>query len=221
MVVFVGEADPLPARVWYQFRVRPAGGEWRLIRDFGVSSEIEWTAAEWEGAYEMEVSIWDLDSGEVARAAMPFEFVARTAQEPKVSDTAHPLVRLYSAAACPEGSEMLVEFGSALGAPLRTPAKPCQAGRSMNFYLGGLRPNEAYTAAHILRRPGEESRRSTPISFLSGEPPADLPVTTVLATPATPPLERFTVLAPIFPQRPRPSIWTGRSFGTTRERSRS
>ncbi len=204
LVTFTAEANPMPSRVWYRFRVRPAGGDWRMVRDFGLLSDLIWTASEWEGEYEIEATIRDRDSGEEGATITRFEFQSRVDFTARVSETSHPLVMLYSVPACGEGRSMEVEFTSLAGVVQRTPAKSCRPGRSMNFYLAGLRPGEAYTASHLIRTPGEETQRSTPLRFQTGNalPPA-MARTTVSLAPLSMPAERFTLHSPIFPQLPR------------------
>ena len=77
------------ATVWYRFRSRalaggitsagfmmrrpPAPPDFSVVRDFGPSNTLDWTAAEHEGAYEIEVVARDLSTGETAVAVSRFE----------------------------------------------------------------------------------------------------------------------------------------------------
>jgi hypothetical protein len=103
LVTFTTAVSDAPgAQLWYRFRVRRQGGEYRLIRDYGPVNTLDWTAATHEGDYDIEVSVRDLDTGGESIAAALFTFQSRVlADQPVVSPTANSLVFLYSAPACP------------------------------------------------------------------------------------------------------------------------
>src|SRR5437667_2190298 len=52
-----------PGMLWYRYRVRSAGGDFRMIRDFGPEANLAWAASEHEGMYEMEVTVRNLATG--------------------------------------------------------------------------------------------------------------------------------------------------------------
>jgi arylsulfate sulfotransferase len=59
--------------------------------------------------------------------------------------TAHPLVALFSAPSCPEGSQFRVAFAAAGEEPVsRTPAQPCRGSISSNVYVAGMRAETEY-----------------------------------------------------------------------------
>jgi arylsulfate sulfotransferase len=146
--------------LWYRFRVRRQGREYRIIRDYGPANTLDWTASDREGLYEMEVSARDLDSGSEASATALFQFESRVMRgTPVISPTANSLVFLYSAPPCAAGSRMRVQFQAAGGTPQSTPYKPCTPGFSMNIYLAGMLANTAYTAQYVL---------DTGFAFMSG-----------------------------------------------------
>ena len=148
--------DSAAAMVWYRFRVREVGGDFTMIRDYGPLASLDWTASDHEGLYEIEVSARNHLTGESAVASSVYRMLSRVTPEggPALSPTAHPLVFLYSAL-CPGGSQMKVQFQAREGAIQETPYKACQTGRSMNFYLAGLRSNTEYTARHIVNSAGQ------------------------------------------------------------------
>ncbi|MDX1978968.1 MAG: aryl-sulfate sulfotransferase [Bryobacteraceae bacterium] len=169
--------------VWYRFRARRAGEEFRTILDYGPDRTLEWTASESEGAYEIEVSARNLQTGDTAVAALPYLISTRvTANTPVVSGTLHPLVFLYSAPGCAAGGAMRVEFRSPEGTVQSTPAKPCTPGRSMNFYLAGMRAQTEYAARQVVMSENK-SQLGEEIRFKTLEAPEGLLEMTVLQAP--------------------------------------
>lgn len=175
--------DSTSGMIWYRFRVREAGGDYTMIRDYGPLASLDWTAADHEGLYEMEVSAKDRQTGELAATSSVYQMLSRVSSSggPEISSTAHPLVFLYSAL-CPGGSQMKVQFQARDGVIQETPYKACQAGRSMNFYLAGLRANTVYDARHIIDSSGQ---LATGPDIIFGMPQAspDLFTETVMQPP--------------------------------------
>ena len=150
---------------WFRFRVRPPGGELTTIRDFGPETQLDWGAPGKEGLYELEVSAVDRETGSVSSASQLFEVLSRVFDNaPVVSALEHPLVFLYSAPPCAVGASMKVEFHSRPAKSTITPAQPCDGVTTMNFYLGGLRANSTYTAAHRIESPGG-AESGAPVNF--------------------------------------------------------
>jgi len=156
---FVGERVKLEAFVsgagedvvWYRYRVRRMGEEPSTIVDFGPFSYLEWTAAEREGLYEIEVTALHKRTGESVASIVPFQMQSRVkGDEPVLNSTGNPLVFLYSAPPCSSGGRMRVEFAGPEGLTQSTPSKVCQPGTSMNFYLAGLRKSTEYTVQHVV-----------------------------------------------------------------------
>ena len=144
----VSGADPATLR--YRFRVRRAGDDFRTVVDYGPKPALDWSPVEAEGSYEVEVAAKD-NNGPVAQASAAYELTQRVTDEtPVIGPSAHPLVFLYSAPACPAESRMRVQFRSADGYQQRTPFKPCGPGHSTNFYLAGLRPETQYEIHHTI-----------------------------------------------------------------------
>jgi hypothetical protein len=142
--------QPPDQALWYRFRVRAPGEDFRTVRDFGPESTLDWTASDGEGYYSVEVAVRNVETGETNFAFADYQMASRVADGPAISATANPLVFLYSAPACPLGSRMRVQFQASDGTTQYTPYKPCRAGRSMNFFLAGLRADSRYTAKHLL-----------------------------------------------------------------------
>ncbi len=165
--------------LWYRFRARKVGADFKLIRDYGPFSSLDWTADQ-EGSYEMEVFSRDLISGDVAMDSVTVALVpVVTGQQPAISLTANELVFLYSAPACSAGQRMRVEFQSPDLVTLNTPYKNCKSGVTMNFYLAGLRANTAYVARHRLDT-GTQFSIGPDVPFTTGDIRPGLYVDTVI-----------------------------------------
>jgi hypothetical protein len=151
-------SDSAPGTLWCKFRVRPPGGVFRTVIDYGPQTSFQWTPAEHEGRFEVEVSARNRDTGEERRASEFYDVLSRVreSETPVISPTSHRLVFLYSAPECAPGGRMRVEFESERGDRVATPAKPCFAGRSMNFLLAGMYGEAEYTVRHIVETPGGE-----------------------------------------------------------------
>jgi arylsulfate sulfotransferase len=174
-----------PGLIWYRFRVREGSGDYTMIRDYGPLASLDWTAADHEGLYEVEVSAKNRQTGEAAATSSIYRMLSRlTSGDPVVTPTTHPLVFLYSAD-CPGGSRIKVQFLSWEGAVQETPFKTCQTGRSVNFYLAGIRSNMAYTAQHVIDTNGQLTT-GPEIVFGMSQAAAGLFTQTVVKPPTAP-----------------------------------
>jgi hypothetical protein len=130
----------------YQFAVRKVGGPsaWHILRDFDNILRFDWTSLE-DGLYELRVIARSADGAATAEAVAPFLMTSRVSalSGPAVAPTGHPLVAIYSAPPC-TGSVWVryAPLGTALWK--YTPIKPCTPGRSVNFYVAGMRPTTTY-----------------------------------------------------------------------------
>ena len=186
------------ARLWYRYRERSPDRPFRVIRDYGPRAILDWTAAERDGAYAVEVSVRNRDTGETADAVVIYEFTSRvSAGSPVISETVHPLVFLYSAPACAAGDRMRVRFAGPDGTAQHTPWKACTPGASMNFYLAGMRGQTAYSARHLL----ESGAEGPTLSFVTGEPQTFVNQQTVrqgtIGNPAYPMVLQGTLMGPV------------------------
>lgn len=151
MVTWTASASG-PAPLWYRFRVRRIGEDFRTVKDFGPDNSFEWTAADYDGVFEIEASVrGTAPASAIASTKARFQMLSNiTAGFAKVTATSHPLVFLYSAPPCAPEHRIRVRFHSA-GEPVHyTDWKPCKAGASVNFYLAGMYPQTGYTARHII-----------------------------------------------------------------------
>lgn len=167
----------------YRFRARAAGGDFKVVKDFGADPVLVWAAAEKEGEYEIEAAARDPKTGETAIATAAIRVVSRIDPDNPavvISPTDHPLVFLYSAPPCAAGERMRVLFTGGDGATVETPPKECDGGKSMNFYLAGLKAEWNYTARHIIEDSAGRVRRSPETTFWTGGIPVLLPSHRVL-----------------------------------------
>ncbi len=191
--------------LWYRFRVREPGGEFRMIRDFAPDPEIEWTSAETDGSFEMEVAAKTPFSDDAFKtSSMPFTMTSRAVRGPAVSPTKHPLVTLYSAPPCAEGESIRVVVLTPQQARQATPRRACVAGKSINFYLAGLRENTGYSAFHEIENAGGAITTSDSLNFQTGLIPSGtaLPIVTPFVRRLTEHPSQMLLMAPLFPNLP-------------------
>ncbi|MGI8989001.1 MAG: aryl-sulfate sulfotransferase [Bryobacteraceae bacterium] len=183
----------------YRFGVRTAPArEYKILHDYGPDDTIDWTMADGEGTFEMEVSARRLDTGETATASYPFEMLSRVSSGIAVlNPTAHPLVLLYSAPPCAPGNRMQVEARAPDGSIQTTPFRDCD-GRSMNLYVAGLYPDSVYTLRHFIDS-GDGRIASGETSAATGRVNIDLPQHEVRIAPAS--AQGFLLHCPIFPNK--------------------
>ena len=168
--------------VGYRLIIKPPAEPARVVYDFSARNSFEWAPIE-DGDYLVRAVVRDLDSGMVTFLSPTlFQITPIANVVPIVSSVSHPLVALYSAPSCPVGNKMRVQFrASDQAAGSVTSAKPCRFGHSMNFYVGGMRPNVQYVLRHqILDAADREVERGPLRIFFTGTPPP--PFDTVAGT---------------------------------------
>jgi hypothetical protein len=179
-----------PANPMYRFRTRRVGprsvrnpfGEYRTVIDYGPNPAFTWTTIEAEGHYEVEASVLDKSTGEVAQAVASFEFSKLAETSPVVVPTHHPLVFIYSAPPCPRGSRMRAQVEAA-GLPVaQTLYKDCDGRTTMNFYLAGIRAATEYNARHTIEFSGQ-TLAGAGVSFTTGIVSMSAPLAVPMSTP--------------------------------------
>lgn len=148
VVLGAAEASGGGAVTLFRFGVAPAGGEFRILRDFSPRRGLEWTPLE-EGIYDIRVTALDESSRWVSEDVVRYRVRSRiTKGEAAVSSLDHPLVALYSVPPCWTG-QVRVRFRPASGTFWRTtPWKRCRSGRSVNFHVAGMLSNTSYLMQH-------------------------------------------------------------------------
>lgn len=130
----------------FQYSVSVNSGPFRIVHDYSQQFAFAWTPELFEQNVIIRVKVRDDDAKTSAEAEMPFQFVSRIkGKAAVVRPTAHPLVALFSAPACPQGSQFRVAFHEdGEEAITRTPAQPCRGTISSNTYVAGMRPDTEY-----------------------------------------------------------------------------
>jgi arylsulfate sulfotransferase len=130
----------------FQYSVSVNGGPFHIVRDYSQDFKFAWTPDLFEQDVTIRVKVRDDDAKTTAEAEIPFKFVSRVSGNASVvTPTAHPLVALFSAPACPEGSQFRVAFhADGEEAPSHTPAQPCRGSISNNVYVAGMRADTEY-----------------------------------------------------------------------------
>jgi len=111
----------------FQYSVSVNGGPFRIVHDYSQQSAFAWTPDLFEQKVTIRVKLRDDDAKTAAEAEIPFQFVSRVKRNASViTPTAHPLVALLSAPACPQGGDFRAVF-HADGEDVisRTPDQPC------------------------------------------------------------------------------------------------
>lgn len=139
--------------------------EMHNVVDYGPNPTFTWSPIDQEGTYEVEVSVRNQDTGDVASATAFFELMPLASPTAAaISPTDNALVFIYSAPPCPEGSQMEVHFQAVGGRLHRTPSKACDGRHTMNFYIAGLRTVTVYSAWHVVDT-GQSSTIGVPLTF--------------------------------------------------------
>ena len=181
----------------FRYSVSVDNGPFQILRDFSQQQEFVWAPALYEHDARVRLTVRNNATNSSAEAELPFRVVSRVKSQPGVvTPTANPLVALFSAPPCPEGSQFRVEFqreGRAESS--RTSLEPCRGSRSSNVYVAGMHADSDYRMRLEL---------VSPTSVTSGEwlpfhtglldgrfPPVS--VTTARTGSAPPPTERFLI----------------------------
>jgi len=125
----------------FRYSVSVDNGPLHIIRDFTQQRDFVWNPPLFEHEAKLHVTARNNESKEIAEREVPFRIVPRvTGSTEEVTPTAHPLVALFSAPSCPDGSQFRVAFRPRGGeAASRTSSQPCVSSRSSNVYVAGMR----------------------------------------------------------------------------------
>ncbi len=173
------DAPPQPHS--YRLSIQEPGEVLRVMVDFKQENSFAWTPIE-EGLYRFVGSVRDDSTGQITTVSQSFRVTPRATTQPVLSATDHPLVALYSAPPCAEGNDWRVAFRRQGALHIfRTPAKPCQGGKSMNSYVAGMREQSSYQVRHeLIDEAGTVLARGPQLLFQTGAsertPPLTVPV---------------------------------------------
>ena len=135
-----------PAMHVFRYSASVNGGPFRIIRDFSQNRDFAWTPELFEHTAAIRVTVRNNKSNETAEDTAKVDIVSRVkGSKPVVVHTTHPLVALFSAPPCPEGSQFRVAFhAEGEGSAMRTSNQPCRGSVSSNVWVAGMRANANY-----------------------------------------------------------------------------
>lgn len=142
------EGDPLQqmGRLMFRYSVSVDGGSFRIVRDFRGDPSFAWRPELFEHEARVRVTVRNTETKQSGDAELPFRVVSRVkGTQPVATPTANPLVALFSAPPCPEGSLFRVVYKrEGTGEESRTGTEPCRGSRSSNQYVAGMRADSPY-----------------------------------------------------------------------------
>ncbi len=131
----------------YRFSVAHGSRTFAIVRDYAQTNNFQWNPSNQEGTYVIKVDVKNYTTLVNTTATSFFTATSLVSgTTPVITNTANPLVALYSAPTCASGSVMHVKFqrvGARSGS--FTNYKPCPSGgQSLNFYVAGMRASTQY-----------------------------------------------------------------------------
>jgi len=104
-------ASPPQGVAVYRYSVSVNGGPFRIIRDYSQDPAFVWSPELYEHDATVRVSVRINGTKDIVTGDLPYRITPRLqGSTPQVTPTAHPLIALFSAPACPEGSKFQVAF---------------------------------------------------------------------------------------------------------------
>jgi len=181
--------DTDPGTIMYAFNVGPQGGTLALVRDFSPTNSFPSYPALQEGTYQVQVTARNNSTGKTGTAIQTIvaEAIASPTNPVALSNTANPLVVLFSSLPCASGESMLVAFKNASQTTSQlTPSKPCN-GKSMNFYVAGMLASTKYTLTGVFLLAGKVVGYTPSVVYTTGAIPSTvaLPATTIISPAPT------------------------------------
>ena len=130
----------------YRYSVSEDGGPFHIIRDFSQAQDFAWRPSLYEHQARVRVTARVNETKQTAEVEMPFRITSRvTGAASVVTPTAHPMVALMSAPACPQGSRFRVAMQREQDTAITyTGEEPCRGDRSSNMYVAGMRADSMY-----------------------------------------------------------------------------
>src|SRR5882672_5326669 len=160
----------------YQYKVAftSSNPKFRMARDFGLANTLAWGPLQ-EGTYAVMVTVKSsFDAADSTSAVVSDEIHSLiTGDQAVVTPMLNPLVALYSAPACDNGS-IYVKFRPVSDnndLPWKTTnTSTCAPGQSRNFLVAGMLANTPYEMAHVT----SDGSVSPSLFFTSGTLPPSL-----------------------------------------------
>lgn len=164
--------------IMYAFNVGQQGGALPLVRDFGPTNFFRSYPALQEGTYTISVTARNNSTGNIATASQTIVAtpIANSTTPVALSNTANPLVVLFSALPCNAPEKMQVAFKNATQASAQlTPIQACN-GKSMNFYVAGMLPSTQYTLTGVFISGGKVVGYTKSVTYTTPSIPASVPI---------------------------------------------
>jgi arylsulfate sulfotransferase len=135
------------------------GGPFHIVRDFTQQRDFTWAPALYEHNAAIRVTVRNNETKETAESETRFQIVPRVkGNTPIVASTSHPLIALFSAPPCPEGSKFRVAFRpEGEEAAGTTPSQACHASISNNVLVAGMRADSEYRLRQEVITGGHET----------------------------------------------------------------
>ncbi len=199
------EGDPLKlmSKLRFRFSVSVDGAPFRILRDFSPQANFAWRPDLFEHEARVKVTLKNIATKITADGELPFRIAPRAkGQQPVVTPTANPLVALFSALPCPQGSRFRVAFrreGDS-GEWFRTGIEPCSGVRTSNIYVAGMLADSNYEMhAEVLT--GDSAKSGATATFHTGLadglfPPMSLAVPRDPKTSSSEPFLLYSVETP-------------------------
>jgi arylsulfate sulfotransferase len=142
----------------FRYELSTGGGPFHMVRDFSQQRDFTWAPSLYEHSATIRVTVRNNETKETATVESRFQIVPRVkGSTPIVVPTSHPLIALFSAPPCPEGSQFRVAFRAegdeAVG---RTPAQPCRGSISSNALVAGMRADTEFKLRQEVTTAGHE-----------------------------------------------------------------
>jgi arylsulfate sulfotransferase len=182
--------DPDPGTIMYAFNVGPQGGTLALVRDFGPTNSFRSYPALQEGTFTIQVTARNNSTGKTGTASqtMAAIAIANPSTPVALSNTANPLVVLFSTLPCNAPDSMLVAFKTATQTTSQlTPIVPCN-GKSMNFYVAGMYPKTRYSLTGVYLSGGKVEGYTSTVTYTTGAIPSSVPIPTISVLSPAPPV---------------------------------
>ncbi len=166
------DGDPEKQRRFLQYRFAASvdGGPFRVFSDFNGAANMIWRPDLYEHEARVKVTMRNTSTKESFESELPFRILPRAKTgRAAVTSTSVPLVALFSAEPCPEGSDIRVVFHpqSDDSRPMRTSAEPCRGTRTNNLYVAGMLADTTYQMrAEVIK--GSSLQAGRTLSFHTG-----------------------------------------------------
>ncbi len=170
----------------YAFNVGPQGGILALVRDYSPTNSFRSYPALQEGTFTIQVTARNSSTGKTGTATQTIVAIpiANTFTPVALSNTANPLVVLFSTLPCNAPESMLVSFKASTQTTSQlTPIVPCN-GKTMNFYVAGMLPSTKYSLTGVFLSGGTVAGYTKTVTY------------TTAAIPTTVALPAITMISP-------------------------